>query len=132
MTGFSRRTVIKGAAATTATLSIHSFAWAAEVPASVFVFDGRFGAAAALALNRSARGAAVIDPREEDLGLAWRGKIPRFLARQGTVVEGVTLWSDLLICRTFAREHGLALAGARELVGSGLLRWTMVRSGMAG
>ena len=54
-------------------------------------------------------GHIVIDPREEDLGLAWRKRIPVLLERYEGRLEGVTQWSDWVICQTFARQHGLIL-----------------------
>ena len=95
--------------------------------------DRRFAVSAAAALDRDKLGITVIDPREEDLGKAWRGRIPRLLEQNRLVMEGVTLWSDLFICQTFARAHGLELVHPARRVPSasaaGLQYWTLAGSG---
>jgi hypothetical protein len=120
MTGFDRRTVIATAAMTGAALTVPGALWAGKPRAGVFVVDRRFAASEAVALDRVGLGAIVIDPREEDLGIAWRQRIPQWLERNGRVMEGVTLWSDLFICQTFARSHGLVVVRSPQPVPSAL------------
>ena len=129
MTGMDRRSLIKGVVTTSAVLAIHPLAWAAEQRPGVFVADARFAASAAAALERRKLGVTVIDPREEDLGIAWRRRIPELLEQNGLPMEGVTLWSDLMISQTFARRHGLRLVqSSREMVSdpaAGLHHWKL-------
>ena len=129
MAELDRRTVIKGALAAGAVLSVPSVATAAASRASVFVVDTRFLPFAKAALDWRKRGATVIDARLEDLGTAWRKRIPGLLAGNGGGVAGITLWSDLLICQMFAREHGLVLGRpARPVapaVDAGLRYWIL-------
>jgi len=85
-----------------------------------------FEAAAAAAAEKARQGALVIDPRKEDLGLAWRRQIPSFMRGKRAVVEGMTLWSDFIICQTFARDRGLTLLGtgvASNAYADGLQHW---------
>ena len=74
-------------------------------PAELFVFDARFARSAMLAGSHRAAGAILLDPRETDLGVAWRETIPSLLS-QGRTIEGLTLWSDRMICEIFARDAG--------------------------
>jgi len=124
---------MKSAMVTGAALTMPRALWAAEVRPGIFVVDRRFAASAAAALDRDKRGTTVIDPREEDLGNAWRVRIPRLLEQKGLVMEGVTLWSDLVICQMFARAHGLELTQPARRVPSasaaGLLYWTLAKCG---
>ena len=133
MTGFDRRTAMKTTIVTGAALSMPRALWAAGHRPGLFVVDRRFAVSAAAALDRDKLGITVIDPREEDLGKAWRGRIPRLLEQNGLVMEGVTLWSDLFICQTFARAHGLELVHPARRVPSasaaGLQYWTLAGSG---
>ena len=74
-------------------------------PAALFVFDARFARSVMLADSHRAAGATLLDPREIDLGVAWRETIPSLLG-QGRTIEGLTLWSDRMICEIFARDAG--------------------------
>ena len=134
MTGCDRRTVIGAAMVTGAVLAVPRALWAAEPRPGLFVVDRRFAASDAAALDRASLGVIVIDPREEDLGMTWRQRIPRLLERNGAVVEGVTLWSDLFICQTFARPHGLTLIRPPQPVLSGLAaglqHWKLAKAGV--
>jgi hypothetical protein len=129
MAGLDRRTVIRGALAAGAVLSVPSVAGAAVPRPSVFVVDTRFTPSAAFALEWSKLGVAVIEARRDDLGIAWRKRIPDLLARNGGGIAGVTLWSDLLICQMFAREHGFVLASPSRAVtpaaGADLHHWML-------
>ena len=103
----SRRNVMKGAIALSA-LGVMPATLHARGPApAVFIYDARFDAARELALAWQRRGVAILDPREHDLGLAWREHIPQLLAKGGGI-EGATLWSDRFVCEAFGKEHGLA------------------------
>ena len=133
MAGFDRRTVIKGTLVAGAVLSTPSLARAAALRPSVFVADSRFRPSAAAALEWSKLGVAVIEARRDDLGIAWRRRIPSLLARDGGGIAGLTLWSDLLICQMLAREHGLALASPCRTVvppvDDGLYDWMLSAPG---
>ena len=133
MAGLDRRTVIRGALATGAVLSVPAVARTAIPRPSVFVVDTRFPSSAAAALDWSRLGVAVIEARRDDLGLAWRKRIPDLLARNGGGIAGMTLWSDLLICQMLAREHGLALASPCRTVvppvDDGLYDWMLSAPG---
>jgi hypothetical protein len=128
-----RRTILKGGAAATAALCLPGELGASGRRAGVFVVDRRFAVSEAIARDRRGRGALVVDPREEDLGVSWRGRIPAWLGQNEASVEGVTLWSGFIICQTFARSFGLRLAGAPQPAASaaehGLHRWLLVRAG---
>ena len=129
MAQLDRRTVIKGTLAAGAVLSAPSVARATAPRTSVFVVDTRFLPSATTALEWEKLGAAVIDTRHDDLGNAWRRRIPDLLARNGGGVAGITLWSDMLICQMFAREHGLVLASPPRAVApavdAGLHYWML-------
>ena len=133
MPEFDRRSVIKAAVATGTTLCIPGHLRAAARSPGVFVVDRRFAASAAAASDRAAWGALVIDPRREDLGIAWRQRIPQWLEHHDGAIEGVTLWTDLVICQAFARDHRLAFVRPPEPVqpvrAPGLQRWMLARSG---
>ena len=128
MAGLDRRTVIKGTAAIGTVFAMPSMVGAAVPRLGIFVADARFQASAAAALVFSEREATVIDAQLNDLGVAWRKRIPDLLAKNGGGVAGVTLWSDLLICQMFARDHDLVLASPpRAVAGAvdGLHYWTL-------
>lgn len=108
MTGLSRRGLMKGGAGALAVAAVTAAPLRAAGiggPA-LFVYDARLPLSQTAAQDRAAAGAALIDPRESDLGVAWRSRIPEVLSAGGSV-EGLTLWSDCLISQIFAREHGL-------------------------
>lgn len=110
MAGFNRRTMMHGAVAAGAFLQVPSLAAAVAPHPSVIVVDRRFLPSAAFAQHWRTRGVTVIDARLDDLGIAWRRRIPDLLKLSGANIAGVTLWSDLLICQMCARGHGLVLA----------------------
>lgn len=129
MTGFNRRSLIKATVATgTALCMPGSLSAAAKIP-GVFVVDRRFAASTAAALERAALGTMVIDPRQDDLGIAWRNRIPKWLENHGRLMEGVTLWADLVICEAFARENRMTLVRPPQPVHAlgapGLQRWAI-------
>ena len=107
-------------------------AWASAArPPSILVYDQRFAAARLEAERIRAAGGLALDPRERDLGLAWRDEIPLHLAKGPVLIGGITLWSDQFICQTFAREHGLSLTLGRPIDtaaqggAKGLREWTI-------
>lgn len=87
-----------------------------QAPPSLFVFDARFVRSNMLADHYRAAGASLLDPRETDLGLAWRELIPTLL-QQGQRIEGLTLWSDRMISEIFAREAGAAFSALEIAAG---------------
>lgn len=110
MTPITRRTLIARGAAATAVAGFGALparlsAAAPQGTPALFVFDARFARSAALADSHRATGAALLDPREADLGIAWREQIPALL-QQGQRIEGLTMWSDKMICEIFARDAG--------------------------
>lgn len=116
MTGIDRRTMLAGTAAAGLVAAAPALAAApAAAGPMLFIYDERFAASRLEAEKVRARGGIALDPRQRDLGLAWREDIPRLLARAGGTIGGMTLWSDRFICETFARDHGLALAMARPV-----------------
>ena len=133
MIAFDRRSVITAAVATGTALCVPGTLRAAARSPGVFVVDRRFAASAAAASDRAAVGAMVIDPRREDLGIAWRKRIPQWLDHNGGVIEGVTLWTDLVICQAFARDFRLALVLPPEpvqpVLAPGLQRWMLAERG---
>lgn len=109
MTGLSRRGLMKGGAGALAVAAVTPARLRAAGGATpaLFVFDARLPLSQTAARDMAATGSALIDPRESDLGVAWRSRIPALVAGGGSV-EGLTLWSDCLISQIFAREHGLS------------------------
>ena len=87
-----------------------------QAAAGLFVFDARFARSLAMAQSHLAAGAALLDPRETDLGIAWRGTIPALLD-QGQRIGGLTLWSDRMISEIFAREAGRSLSSVELSAG---------------
>ena len=123
-----RRSILKGsltlAALTAAPAALHA---RASGPALV-VYDMRFESSRKLAAHWRVRGVPALDPREHDLGIAWRDRIPSLLAGGGGI-EGATLWSDQFICERFAADYGLRpIAADRALsvdAGGSLRRWRL-------
>ncbi len=131
MTPITRRTLIRrGAAATTVAgfVGLPSSLSAATPPGSpaLFVFDARFARSAALADSHRSAGATLLDPRIADLGIAWREQIPALL-QQGQRIEGLTMWSDKMICEIFARDAGASFTAleisAGDSAGTRLQHW---------
>ena len=126
-----RRSILKAGAVTAAMLWLPGDLRAASWRPGVFVVDRRFRVSQAIARDRSRRGAMIVDPRAEDLGISWRDRIPEWLDRNEAIVEGVTLWSDLIICEVFGRTLGLRLAGPPQpptaSTDRGLHRWLLAR-----
>jgi hypothetical protein len=108
MTGLSRRGLMKGGAGALAVAAVTpgSLRAAQGDATALFVYDARLPLSQTAAQEREAAGAALLDPRVSDLGVAWRSRIPQAMA-QGGGVEGLTLWSDCLISQIFARENGV-------------------------
>ena len=124
----NRRTVLKGTVALggLAALGLVPFALGRKAPA-IFIYDARFPAARALAEGWQLLGVPVLDPRDHDLGLAWRKGIPALLS-PGATIEGATLWTDRWVCETLARAHGLAPAKQDlDMAGAGgaLRQWAL-------
>ncbi len=101
---------------------------AATSAPSLFIFDARFPASARRAEGWRGRGIPVLDPRIDDLGIAWRERIPGLLRRHGRI-EGTTLWSDRFICESFGRDFGLQMSLAEPQPDlrspAGLQSWTL-------
>jgi hypothetical protein len=118
MTPITRRTMMMHSAAGAGGLLVPAALRAAplQVPPALFVFDTRFARSAMLAQRYRAAGASLLDPRENDLGVAWRGLIPSLLQR-GQRIEGLTLWSDRMITEIFAREAGAAFSAQQISAG---------------
>lgn len=129
MAQVDRRTMMQSALAVGALLHLPSVAQAATTRPSVVLVDERFLQSAAFARHWKTLGAAVIDARREDLGRAWRQRIPDLLTQSGASIAGVTLWSDLLICEMCARGHGPALATPTRALAPaaepGLYHWVL-------
>ena len=127
MISATRRTVMMGTLGVAAIGAMPVALRARDLPA-IFIYDQRFTASLELADRWRAMGVPVLDPRDHDLGLAWRGHIPDLL-RRGSRIEGATLWSDRFVCESFGRTHGLsamatdfALPGER---GGALRQWVI-------
>lgn len=121
MTPITRRTMMMHSAATItfaggALVPAALRAAPLQVPPALFVFDARFARSTILAERYRAAGASLLDPRESDLGIAWRGLIPSLLQR-GERIEGLTLWSDRMITEIFAREAGAAFSALEVSAG---------------
>ena len=113
MNSTTRRTMLKGGIALGGMAMLGALGDLAAMPVdparrapAIFIFDGRFAASVALADRWARRGVPVLDPRDHDLGLAWRGHIPALLA-DGRGIEGATWWTDRWLCDPLAGPHGL-------------------------
>ena len=123
MTSITRRIMIRQSTAA-ATLSVAGGllvptslqAASPTTPAALFVFDARFVRSAMLADSHHAAGAILLDPRDTDLGIAWRDLIPPLL-QQGRMIAGLTLWSDRMICEIFARDAGATFSSVELSAG---------------
>jgi hypothetical protein len=110
MTAITRRVMLRHSAATAALavaggslMPAPLSASRSAAPAALFVFDARFARSAMLADSHREAGAILLDPRDADLGIAWRSLIPPLL-QEGRRIAGLTLWSDRMICEIFARD----------------------------
>ena len=129
MIDIDRRTMLAATVVTGLAAAVPAWASTGRFP-SILVYDQRFAAARLEAERVRALGGLALDPRERDLGLAWREEIPRHLANGPVAIGGISLWSDQFICQTFAREHGLSLSLGRTIDtaqggAKGLREWTI-------
>ena len=133
MTPITRRIMIGQSAAalavgSSAIVPTSLLAAAPADPAALFVFDARFARSVMLADSHLKVGAVLLDPRETDLGVAWRETIPSLL-KQGRAIEGLTLWSDRMICEIFARDAGATFTslevGAGDKAATKLQHWRL-------
>lgn len=115
MIDVDRRTMLGGTAAAMLLAAKPAFAMAGEKLPALFIYDQRVPASRLAAEQLAARNVPVLDPRERDLGLAWREEIPRIVVRGGVSIAGITMWSDQFICESFGRDHGLTLKVLRAL-----------------
>lgn len=124
-----RRSILKGsltlAALTAAPAALH----ARPAAPALVVYDMRFENSRRLAAHWRMQGVPAIDPRENDLGIAWRDRIPRLIAGGGGI-EGATLWSDQFICERFGADFGLRPVSAEQQglpldAGGSLRRWRL-------
>ncbi len=122
----TRRTLVKGTAALGAMAAVPSVLHARASRTALFVYDVRFLPSRDLGARWQAAGVPVLDPRDEDLGTAWRRRIPDLLAEGGTIA-GATLWSDRMICEIFGRERGLVPADlpAAPDFPAGMSHWSL-------
>jgi hypothetical protein len=104
-----RRSVIKAGALAGLAFAQPALALGRAPRPALFVWDARFTPSSDVARLWSTRGTALIDARTEDLGVAWRERIPELLHANPGGIEGVTLWSDKFICESFGRERGLGI-----------------------
>lgn len=104
-------------------------AFGASLPPPVaVVYSSRVAQSAAF--GRSApSGVLRVDSATRDLGLAWREELRRVLAQGPGRVEGLGLWSDLLISQGMGRELGLRLVHEAVIetgpAGPKLFRWSL-------
>ncbi len=124
----NRRMLLKGGVALAALGAMPSALRAQGFKPAVFIHDARFAASRELADGWRDRGVEILDPRKDDLGIAWREHIPELLKRGGGIA-GATLWSDRFICETFARQYGLSSIGDGQLLpgaaGGALRHWSI-------
>lgn len=125
----SRRYMMKGTIALATLGAMPGSLRAAGRSPALFIFDARFAASRQLALTWQQEGIAILDPRDHDLGVAWREHIPQLLASGGGM-EGATLWSDRFVCETFAKEHGLSASRSHGALpgsaGGALRHWRII------
>lgn len=105
-----RRSVIKAGALAGLAIAQPALALGRGTGPVLFVCDMRFAPSSDAARLWRAHGVALIDSRTDDLGVAWRERIPQLLRANPGSIEGVTLWSDKFICESFGRERGLGIA----------------------
>lgn len=124
MSGIDRRCLLKGAVAGAAFVGLPASLRAMSNDAQLFIYDGRFSEARAVAAQWKARGIATLDSRAHDLGHAWRGTIAQNM-RIGGAIGGMTMWVDSFICETFGRDMGMKLDRAPVIAGQQLHHWTL-------
>ena len=105
-----RRSVIKAGALASLAVAQPALALGRSERPVLFVCDMRFAPSSDAARLWRAHGVPLIDPRTDDLGVAWRERIPQLLRKNPGGIEGLTLWSDKFICESLGRERGLAIA----------------------
>jgi len=126
---FDRRSVIKAGALAGLAVAQPALAIGQQGRPALFLWDARFAPSADVARLLRDRGTALIDAREHDLGIAWRGRIPELLSANPGGIEGLTLWSDKFICESFGRDHGLGVAFEKPVLqapgATPLLHWRL-------
>lgn len=106
-----RRTMLAGTAAAAGIVVANpSFAQMLRNRTSLFIYDARFDVSRQAAKQMAAQNIPFLDPRDRDLGVAWREDIPAMLADPNAIIAGMTLWSDQFVCESFGRDHGLSLS----------------------
>lgn len=97
-------------------------------PPVAVVYSSRVPQSAAFGQTAPA-GVLRVDSATRDLGLAWREEVRRALAKGAGRVEGLGLWSDLLISQGMGRELGLRLVHEAVVetgqTGLKLFRWSL-------
>ena len=124
MSGIDRRGVLKGAVAGAALVGMAGSLGAMSSGVQLFIYDGRFSEARAVAALWKAQGIETLDSQAQDLGHAWRGMIAQKLPRGGPV-EGMTMWVDSFICETFGRDLGMKLNRAPSMASQHLHQWVL-------
>jgi hypothetical protein len=122
MIELDRRRAMMGGVAVAAGVLLPALALAAEPRVVVFIVDRRLEESRAAAARWQRQGAFLLDPRETDLGRAWRGIIPDRIGNG--LIAGLTLWSDYFICASFAREAGVRPHGPQVRHGQELYSWS--------
>lgn len=130
MMDIDRRTLLGSSLAAGLCAALPATALAQAPLPRLFIFDARFAASALAAGQLASRGVTTLDPREHDLGAAWRTTIPALLERERGAIAGMTLWSDQFICQAFARDWGMRPARTRRVEQAarsapGLQEWTL-------
>ena len=93
-----------------------------RMPFDAVIVDARYSDSRRFAAVLQQQGARIIDTRE-DLGLLWYGALGAAFRNGPQRIAGLTPHSDLFICDSFGREHGVRLIyeGAHDCRGEQVL-----------
>ena len=125
MSGIDRRGAIRRTALVVATLALPASLFAGATRPALFIFDGRIARARRAAATWQAAGVPVLDRMQEDLGRAWRRRIPAAAIGRAGAIAGLTLWVDSYICESFGRENGMAMQRDPLLADDPLHGWVL-------
>ena len=125
MSGIDRRGAMRCTALVVATLALPAPLLAGATRPALFIFDGRIARARRAAATWQAAGVPVLDRTQDDLGRAWRSRIPAVAVGRAGPIAGLTLWVDSFICETFGRENGMAMERYPLLAADPLHPWVL-------
>ncbi len=122
---FLKTSALVATVASTGVLSNHASAAHPTTHIDFVVFDETLEDSLAFAQTLVQRGARAFEI-EEDIGRLWFGELGAAFTH-GKTIAGLTSHTELLVCESFAREHGARLRyeGAHDCRGSDVLTHTL-------